>query len=198
MLIPRRVLHDLKTERGDIAPPLQPYLRLVPIAFYLGAAASIVLSAVFAFQLFRERGQLEQWKQRAAENQTQLDHTKLERTKLEGTAKRASDFVGWVEGSRAVQPLVVAITRSVDEKSSLTEVGLTRDADNPTQIKLALKLLTSDARQLDRTLEAIERAGFRPYSARQTQAKGVIDYQATLIWQSRGFTAATTPTPAKK
>ncbi len=62
--------------------------------------------------------------------------------------------MGWIEGSRALQPLVVAIARSVDEKSSIPELAFDRDTENPAQIKLSLKLLTGDARQLDRTLEA--------------------------------------------
>jgi len=120
-----------------------------------------------------------------------------DRTKLESSAKRASDFVSWIEGSRALQPLAVAIARSVDEKSSIPELAFDRDTENPTQIKLSLKLLTNDTRQLDRTLEAVERVDFRPYSARQTQGKGLIDYQATLLWQNRNFAAAS-PTPAAK
>jgi len=197
MQIPRRVLHDLKTERGDIAPPLPPYLRIVPIAFYLGVVACIALSATFAFQLIRARAELAQWQQRTAQAREQLTRVQADRTKLEASAKRAADFVSWIEGSRALQPLVVAIARSVDEKSSIPELAFDRDTENPTQIKLSLKLLTNDARQLDRTLEAVEHADFRPYSARQTQSKGLIDYQATLLWQSRSVVLAS-PTPAAK
>jgi hypothetical protein len=197
MHIPRRVLHDLKTERGDIAPPLPPYLRIVPIAFYLGVVACIALSATFAFQLIRARAELAQWQQRTAQAREQLTRVQADRTKLEASAKRAADFVSWIEGSRALQPLVVAIARSVDEKSSVPELAFDRDTENPTQIKLSLKLLTNDARQLDRTLEAVEHADFRPYSARQTQSKGLIDYQATLLWQSRGVGNAPA-TPVEK
>lgn len=197
MHIPRRVLHDLKTERGDIAPPLPAYLRIVPIAFYLGVVACIALSATFAFQLIRARAELAQWQLRTAQAKEQLTSVQADRTKLESSAKRASDFVSWIEGSRALQPLAVAIARSVDEKSSIPELAFDRDTENPTQIKLSLKLLTNDTRQLDRTLEAVERVDFRPYSARQTQGKGLIDYQATLLWQSRNFAAAS-PTPAAK
>lgn len=185
MYIPKRVLHDLKTERPDIAPPLPPYMRLVPIGFYASVVGCIVFASLFAVQLVHARADLQQQTARGAEAKKQLDQATADRKSLEGQAKRASDFVNWVEGSRNIEPLVTVITRSIGEKSSLIELKIDRNADSPTQVQLALKLLTTDGHQLDRTLEAVAKEGFHSYSARESQEKGAISYETTLLWENR-------------
>lgn len=183
MIIEPRVVHDLKTERPDVAPPLPATMRAIPLAFYLSALACVVLSAVFMLQLVKARTERDDWKSRATAAQTELTATKASRAALESEAKRASDFLAWVEGSRMVQPLVATIARSMGEKSSIVQLALERNDENPTQIRLKLKLLADHPDQLDRTLEAIAQDGFRAYSAQQTHTGGAMDYEATLIWQ---------------
>src|SRR5690606_3185733 len=130
---------------------------------------------VFMLQLVKARTERDDWKSRETEAQLQLAETKSARTALENEAKRASDFVAWIEGSRMVQPLVAAISRSMGEKSSIAQLTIERNEENPTQIKLKLKLLADSPDQLDGTLEAIARDGFRAYSAQQKQAGGAMD-----------------------
>jgi hypothetical protein len=205
MYIPKRVLHDLKTERSDVAPPLPPYMRLVPIALYVSVVGCIVFASLFAVQLVHARADLQQQTARGTEAKKQLDQATIDRKNLEGEAKRASDFVNWVEGSRNIEPLVTVITRSIGEKSALIELKIDRADDSPTQVKLAIKLLTTDGHQLDRTLEAVAKEGFHSYSARESQDKGVISYETTLLWESRNVpipvpaaTPAGKPTAAAK
>lgn len=193
MIIEPRVLHDLKTERMDVAPPLPATMRAVPIAFYLSALGCIVLSAVFMLQLVKARTERDDWKSRETAAQLELAETKSARTALENEAKRASDFVAWIEGARMVQPLVAAISRSMGDKSSIAQLTIERSEDNPTQLKLKLKLLIDNPDQLDGTLEAIARDGFRAYSAQQKQDGGAMDYEATLIWQGGKQLSVTNP-----
>lgn len=192
MIIEPRVVHDLKTERPDVAPPLPMSLRLVPIAFYLSALGCVVLSAVFMLQFVKMRAERDSWKTRATQAQTDLDRTKESRKSLENEAKRASDFLAWIEGSRMVQPLVASIARSMDKKSSIAQLSLDRIEENPSQIKLKLSLITEDPDQIDSTLDAVSRDGFRAYSAQQKQAGGILDYEATLIWQGGKSASAST------
>jgi hypothetical protein len=191
MKIQHRIIDDLKTERHDITPSLQPLLRLVPILFYATIFGGIVLSAFFLLLLRNAASAEQNWKAETAEANRQLAEVQAGRTALEQQAKRAGDAVAWVEGSRSVQPLVVGMIRSIEPTSSIAGLTLSRDSATPTQIKFALKLNTQGTRQLDATLSEIASRNFRYYNPNQTQTRGEVDYEATLIYQSaRGPAAA--------
>ncbi len=184
MRIEPETIHDLKTERPDVLPPLSMTLRLVPILFYLSAFGAIVLAGLTIAQIGQASGQLEAVNRRAAEAQTQLDQTRTARASLEGRAKRASDILRWVEGAVNVQPLAVAIARSTDAGAGILELALTRRESANRQIQLTLKLQASGTAALEPVIEAIREADFRPFSAQQTQTENEISYEATLIRQT--------------
>jgi hypothetical protein len=197
MKIDYRPIDDLKTERPDITPPLPATLRLVPILFYLVVLGGIVLSGLFLVILRNAAAAEQQWKAQAAERTQRLNEVQAERRSLEGQAHRASDVVAWVEGARSLQPLVLGIIRSMEPTSSIASLGLSRDPATAPQVKLVLKLNTQDPRQLDTTLEAIAERNFRTYNPNQTQSRGEIDYEATLLYQNpRTFPEAKTSSPA--
>jgi hypothetical protein len=193
MHITHRIIDDFKTERPDVSPPLPTYLRLVPIVFYLVVLGGVVLSGLFFLILRNAAATEQQWKALSAERNRMVAEVQTDRSALERKARRASDIVAWVEGARAVQPLAVAIVRSMSGTASITSLGLSRDPAAATQIKLDLKLNAQDPRQLDTTLEAISASGYRSYNPNQTQNRGEIDYQATLLYQAPRPTASATP-----
>lgn len=194
MKIERRIIDDLKTERGDVAPSLPAYLRLVPILFYAVVLGGILLSAFFLLLLRNAAASEEQWKSETARRKQALADVQTRRDSIEQEVRRASDVVTWVEGARNLQPLVVAIIRSMEPGSSIAEFGLTRNPITPAQIKLKLKLNTQGTRQLDALLGEISSRNFRTYNPNQTQARGEIDYEATLIFQT-ARASATNPLP---
>lgn len=192
MVIEPAVVHDLKTERPDVAPPLPTVLRLVPILFYTVTAGVAVLLAFFALQLRIADSNLAYWQEESNRTRAQLEETKEQRQTVEGSAKRAAEVLSWVEGSRPLQPLVVTIARSIGSASSIEELSLDRDAQSPAQIKMALKLNSDGTRQLNLTLERIAQLNYRTYSAQQQQGRGEMDYRATLLWQDPQRTTAPT------
>lgn len=196
MYIPPEIVHDLKTERTDVLPPLPAVVRLVPILFYLSAASGILLSVLTVLEIGRTTGELAAVRKRTAETRAQVSELTAARASLETRAKRASDFLQWVEGAVNVQPLAVSISRSIDAKSSITELALSRNEEAARQIQLALKFQAADASQLDATVEAIRQCEFRPFSAQQNMAGSHIDYEATLLRQTPS-TAASTPSPER-
>lgn len=184
MKIEHRIIDDLKTERPDVTTGLPVYLRLVPILFYATILGGILLSGFFLLLLRNASASEAQWKAETARRTQALADINTGRSTIERQTRRASDIVAWVEGSRNLQPLVVSMIRSMEASSSIAELDLTRDPATPTQIKLALKLNTQGSRQLDLTLEQIVSHHFRAYNPNQTQSRGEIDYQATLIYQT--------------
>jgi hypothetical protein len=184
MKIEQRTIEDLKNERTDVAPALQPYLRLVPILFYAMLAGGILLSAFFLLLLRNAAVAEKQWNAETARLKKELAEVQAGRDAVEKEAHRANDIVAWVQGSRDLQPLVVAMVRSIEGASTIAGLGLARDPVAPAQIKLNLKLNTQGSKQLDATLQEIASRNFRAYSPNQTQAQGEVDYEATLLYQS--------------
>lgn len=188
MQLHARFIDDFKTERKDIAPPLPPYLRLVPIFFYLAIVASILLNALFLARWSQASQAKEASISQDKATLAELAQVKEKRQKLETEARKATDLANWVEGSRPLQPLIVDIARSMEKDSSIVEMSLERAAENASQIKLGLRLQTANTRQLDLTLQTIANARFRTFSPQQSMERGEVEYKATLFWQdsSRG------------
>jgi len=182
MQIFAKSIDDFKTDRKGISPPLPIYLRLVPIVFYLTIAASILLNGLFFVRYSQAGKNREMALIRDKQVQADLAGAQKQRKDLENETKRASDIVAWLDASRPLQPLVVEIARSIEDDSSIVELRLDRDAENPAQIRFSMRLGSDTARQLDVTLAKIAALRFRTFSPQQTMEKGAIDYKATLIW----------------
>jgi len=180
-----KACHDLKTDRPDIGQPLPRILALLPVVFVLSVIGAIALNTLFFFQLSNAEKTKEEWKMKVAEESAKQKEIVAKIEEIKDEERRANDVRAWVEGSRQIQPLAVSIARSMDVKSSIAELSLFREPENPNQIKLGFKFDNGGQKQLDATLEAVNALGYRSYSANQTAGKeGSLDYQATLIWQS--------------
>ncbi len=182
MQIYAKSIDDFKSDRKGISPPLPIYLRIVPMVFYLTIVASILLNGLFFVRYSQAGKNKEMALLRETKLQADLAAAKDQRKALENETKKASDIQTWLDASRPLQPLIVEIARSIEADSSIVELRLDRDGDNPSQIRLSMRLGTDTARQLDVTLEKISSLRFRTFSPQQTMAKGEIDYKATLIW----------------
>lgn len=194
MIIQHRQVEDFKTERPDVAPPLPPILRLVPLLFYVGVAGGLIISTHFYLQLRSAQEALETATQQDSASKAELVNVQTERASVEKQMRRANEVVAWVEGSHQLQPLVVSIIQSVEAPSTLASLSLERHPDTPTQVKLSFGLNTLSPRQLDATLGKIAEMDFRIYSPSQVQSRGQIEYGGTLIHQPRSG-AQITPDP---
>ncbi len=192
MILPKDIADDFKTDRKEITPPLPAILRLVPILFYLTVVSTIILCGLFLYQLKLANDSILTAQSGLAESQAQVAAAASERKTLEAQILRATDVQGWVEGSRPLQPLVVAVTRSIGEEASLADLKLDRDEESPSSLKLAMRIGTSSPSQLEATTDAISRENFRLLQPEQTLAEGQINYRATIVPLS-----VTTPEPAE-
>lgn len=184
MHIPSQTVHDIKTERADVLPPLTNALRLIPIAFYLTAFFTVLLLGLTVFQIREATAKLEDLQRQTRETQLQSEETRKARSELEGRAKLAADVLQWVEGATAIQPLAVAIGRSMGTRAAITELTLSRDEKASRQIQLAIKMQSADALQIESTIDAIRASEFRPFSAKQSQEGNRVTYEVSLIRQA--------------
>lgn len=182
MQIHAKSIDDFKSDRKDISPPLPIYLRILPVVFYLTVVGSILLNGLFFMNLSQASKNKDLALARERQVQADLATAKKERGDLENEAKKATDILAWMDAARPLQPLMVEIARSIEPDSSILELRLDRDADNPTQIRFALRLASETTRQLDLTLAKISDLRFRTFSPQQSLDKGEIDYKATLLW----------------
>ena len=183
MQITERQIDDFKSDRKDIAPPLPMVLRLVPLLFYCSIAVAIILSSIFAIQYQIAVQKLDNHKAMTTSLGTQTQDARNQRAALEAQIKKATDVQSWVSSSRPLQPLILAITRSMGLRSSIVDLRLDREADNPAQIRMNLSVGTDSTKQLDLTIEKIAALNYRAFSPTQNLGRGQLDYKATLVHQ---------------
>ena len=183
MLITEREIDDFKSDRKDITPPLPVVLRLVPLLFYCSIAGAVILSSIFAIQFQLAVQKRDNHKARTAALGSETQDARNQRAALEAQIKKATDIQSWVASSRPIQPLIVEITRSMAPRSSIVDLRLDRETDNPSQIKMSLSMGTDSTKQLDLTVEKIAALNYRAFSPTQTLGRGELDYKATLVHQ---------------
>lgn len=193
MQITAKQIDDFKTERKDIMPPLPVILRLVPILFYLSIGVTILLSSLYLLQYRLAEKKRDDHRAMTRQIDARASETAAQRTALEAEIKKATDIERWVASSQPVQPLLVEIARSMGPKSSIVDLRLERDASNPAQLRLAMRIGTDSTKQLDTTLERIAALDYRTFSPQQNLGRGELDYRATLIRQARQTPEAVTP-----
>jgi hypothetical protein len=183
----KRICHDLKTERPDVGRPLPGILRILPVGLYLSGAAALGFSALFLWQFKSARESRDTWRGEEAAAKTEQARLVTENDSITREAKRAEDARKWVQGSEPMQELLVKVVRSMRPTSSLAELGLLRDKDDPRKIVFTMQVSSGGPTQLDDTVGQLASGlNYRPYFAQQKQEKGgEIAYSATLIKQDR-------------
>lgn len=183
MLLTGEKIDDFKTERKGITPPLPMIMRLVPLLFYLSLAFMVVVGSVASIHAKFSSdnhaviiGRVETLKGDIAGN-------KAARAALEKEIAEATDLEAWVLASMPLQPLVVAIIRSMGPQSEIVDFSLERDKETPSQLRIGLVLNTASDKQLEQTLEVIRKMNYREFNPTQTRSHGNLDYKASLLWQ---------------
>lgn len=183
MLIAARQIDDFKTDRKDISSPLPLPFRLVPILFYLSILFTVVVGSLALWHTKVASGQRDATLARIAGVKSSIDGTKAARSALEAQIREAMDLEKWVLASKPLQPLVIAIIRSMGPESNIVELRIERDTVTPSQLKIGLRMNTKSDRQLEETLKVIRALNYREVSPTQSRSQGELNYQATLVWQ---------------
>lgn len=192
MLIEARQIDDFKTARKDLMPPLPLVYRLVPILFYLSL---IFLALVGSLAMWHARVASVRYQEimkQVTEVDNEIKTVKTDRGGLEKNYREATQLYSWVESSMPLQPLVVAIINSMEPGSTIVDLSLERDAENPAQLRLGLTVNTESETQLLRTLDVINGKGYLEFSPTQAKVRGNIEYRAVLV-RSKNAPAGKTP-----
>ncbi|NNE94276.1 MAG: hypothetical protein HKN23_21725 [Verrucomicrobiales bacterium] len=180
------IIHDLKTERANVSGGLPPAFKLVPIAFY-GCVLLSGLLCLFFFLSFRTHKASEEiWQERLQAAQAEQSTIVGKQTEIVEIAQRAEGIAKWLEGCRPIQPVTVAIGRSMTKNSSIAELSLDRNPEIPAHTFMQLKINGDNgSQQIETTLDAVTALNFQTYSANQVKGRNATDFQATLIWNDK-------------
>ena len=184
---PKRLCHDLKTERPDVGRPLPAILRLLPISLYLSGAAALGFSALFLWQFKLDLEARDSWRTSEAATRSEQTHLAAETEAINRESKRAEEARKWLQGSEPMQEMIVSVVQSMQPGSTLADLSLARDKDDPRKISFTMEVASGGPAQLDKTINSLAKSlHYRPYFTQQKQEKGgAIAYSATLIKQDR-------------
>lgn len=176
------IIHDFKSERQGVSGGLPASLKIVPIAFYITAVAAALLSLYFTFSIRAYKKETEVLQRQLTDYQAETSRIQADEAKLHDIAEKASHLGEWLEGARPIQPITVAVGRSMSKNSTIAELSLNRNPEIPAHTFLELKINGGGSLQVESTLNAIYALNYQTYSAQQVKAKNATDFQATLIY----------------
>ena len=177
--------HDFKTPRTDTSRRLPNSFRFVPFAFYLALVAGtyFITMDILAYRSAGEsKVKFEKIKAQHEEEKAKNDQISSTLTTETG---RANEVAKWVEGTRAMQPIAVRISRSISGETRLSELILERNEQLPNQLVLSMKLVGGSVQQVQAVQTNIEQLNYRAYSPQQSVKDGIVDYRSNLVWQFR-------------
>lgn len=177
------ICHDFKTPRTDTSKRLPPIFAVVPVLFYVILLGGAYLSAT-SYVSFRDATQSrDQWRQYQSEQEEAKAKFEVQKADVTKEKWKAEKLAQWVEGTRALQPISVAVTRSMPPEISLSELALERSAELPQQIILNVRINNGTLEEVSKIQSAVGSLNYRPYNSQQLKAGDALDYRSMLVWQ---------------
>jgi hypothetical protein len=177
------ISHDFKTPRPDGSRRLPRTFMLVPILFYLSLVAGSYLS-ISSYMTYREASKnRDERKAQTAEQDGLTSKIEQETNTVNKEKLKAEKLVQWVEGTRMIQPITVAITRSIPSEVSLGEMSFERSVDIPAQINLSVRINSGGMEDIGRIQTAVEGLKYHAYNSQQAKSGDFLDYRTILVWQ---------------
>lgn len=178
-------MHDLKTERTELAPPLPAILMVLPVLFYIAAAGSIGLGALFTVKAKQAQAD----ESRELDGEQELNRTiaslTQEQKQIEDTTTRAKEVETWIDSSQPLMDVVVAVINSVRTGNTLSSMKLTRIPDRPDQIEMRLQINSGGTVQKEETVQSLVKAGYQAFRddliGDKNDRLGDVTYTATLV-----------------
>lgn len=176
--------HDFKSPRNDTSKRLPPIFAVVPVLFYVilfgGAYVSIT-----SYMSYREATQSrDQWQQYQGEQEEAKARLETEKMEVAQEKWKAEKLAQWVEGTRAMQPISVAVARAMPPEISLGELSLERSTELPQQITLNVRINSGTLEEVGKIQAAITALNYRAYNSQQLKSGDALDYRTMLVWHS--------------
>jgi len=177
--------HDFKTPRTDMSRRLPGSMRVVPIFFTPSPWPPRSSSSMTCARCSRPSRTA--WPPSRAKDEYLAAKTTLdsEKTTIDAELFRAEAVAKWVEGTRVLQPITVAIARAVPLETNITELNLERSADLPAQVSMLVRLNNSTLSEVAKIESSVNRLHYRSFSPSQAKQGDLIEFRSMLVWQER-------------
>jgi len=177
------VTHDFKTPRVDGSRRLPRTFMLVPVLFYL----SVVGGSYFGITSYKSYSdsiaQRDTFSSKKKDLEAQRAKVALEITNINKEKLKAEKIATWVEGTRMIQPVGVAITRSIPPEVSLSEMSFERSVELPAQINLSIRINNGGMEEVGKIQNSIQAMKYHAYNSQQIKNGDVLDYKTILVWK---------------
>jgi hypothetical protein len=177
------ICHDFKSPRNDNSRRLPGSMRVIPVLFF-GVSLFSLFSIFTDVRSMRESDEkkvlCEAQRDEAVAAKARLE---TELTALTKEQALADQVAKWVEGTRIVQPITVAVSRAVGMETFISDMTLERIPDVPSQLNLSLKLSNAGQPETEKINAALSRLRYKPHSPSVGRAGDETEYRTLLVWQ---------------
>ena len=176
------ICHDIKTPRLDSSKRLPSAFSAVPLLFYVTLLLGGYLNVTSYLGYRKSVQDRDTWKQFQTEQQAAKANYDTEKAAVVEEKNRAEKFAQWVEGTRSMQPIGVAIARCLPPAVTIGEMALERSPELPSQIILTMQINNGSLEELSKIQQSITSQNYRPYNSQQSKSGETLEFHTMLVW----------------
>lgn len=180
------ILHDLKNERPDLAPPLPAVMMLLPVLFFTSVVGSIVLGAFSVLATKKAIAAEETALALEQDENSQSASIQSELTAINDEQSRAKEVEAWVRSTQPIMTMMTSVINSVKTGNTLTSLRLSRTPENPEHVDMMLLINNGGQFQVEDTRTALSREGYQAFredtkTASGSKQNGDVTYSAVFV-----------------
>ncbi len=175
--------HDFKTPRTDIPKRLPSSFILVPVIFYICVVGGIFLN-ITAYVRYRDATmKRDSFHQQQAEHESTKGQLEAQESAVVKEKNKAEKLAQWIEGTRTLQPISIAIIRNIPPEITLSDMSFERSLDIPAQINLNVRINNGTMEEVSRIQTSLQTLNYRPYNSQQLKNGETLEYKTMLVFQ---------------
>lgn len=180
------LMHDLKPERPDLAPPLPVVMMLLPVLFYVSALGSVGFGA-FALMKTKQAQAAEQQENDGEQNANRIKTALVAEQKLiDDTHAKAKEVEAWMKSTQPLMDIVAAVVNSVRKGNTLSSLRLSRSPDKADHVDMRVEINSGGTPQQQDTVQALIKASYQTFrddiiSPDKNDRSGAVTYTTTLV-----------------
>lgn len=180
------LMHDLKTERPDLAPPLPAIMMVLPVMFYLSAIGAVGLGTLFTVKTKQARADERREMDSEQEVRRTIASLKQEQKAIDETHSKAKEVETWIDSTQPLMEIVAAVINSVKTGNTLSSLRLSRTQEKPQHIEMRVQINSGGTVQKEETVLALVKSGYQTFrddlsSPDKNDRLGEVTYTATLV-----------------
>lgn len=175
--------HDFKTPRTDSSKRLPNSFKAIPAAFYLALLGGTYFMTMDWLSYKRSQAEKSQSDMTKQEHEDAGGKMREQKAALDAETAKAENVAKWVEGSRNIQPIAVAVARAMPPEVTLSDLAIERSDQVPSNLSFSVRLNGGSAVEVGMIETSLSRLQYRSLSPQQNKNGEVIEYRSTLVRQ---------------